>query len=238
MAYINGNVIYILDRPFLRHTEAAQSPSAKRVTVYAGDMRGSARLSADAFFGESIVTEQCWPQEPPEVMPEEDRGEIVELYARYAWGLDLADTDLLLSTFADDGCFDHLWQGQARGQVAILKSMDELWNTRQAWWYGRQHLFNHLIMQPLEQGARVRCFFQIIQFNVEYRNYFVFGMGTRDDKLVRRGGRWRFYNIFVNAWTSADQVPWKGERRLNLRPPNTQPPADTRPFFEQSRDSW
>jgi len=144
-------------------------------------------------------------------MPSQDRGEIVELYARYAWGLDLADEELLLSTFAEDGCFDHLWQGQARGHAAIMDSMDELWNQRQAWWLGRQHLFNHHIMDPREEGARVRCFFQIIQFNTEYKSNFVFDVGTRDDRLVKRNGRWVFYNLHVNAWTAADQVPWKGD---------------------------
>ena len=37
----------------------------------------------------------------------EERAEIIELYARYAWGLDLADADMLLSAFAEDAeqCF-------------------------------------------------------------------------------------------------------------------------------------
>ena len=184
------------------------------------------------------MSEQCWPDGVPEIMPEKDRGEITELYARYAWGLDLADKEMLLSAFAEDGVLDHLWQGQSKGHDAILQSMDELWNKRQAWWFGRQHLFNTFIMQPMEQGARVRCFFQIVQFNVEYRTNFLFGIGTRDDKLVKRNGRWVFYSLYVNAWTAADQVPWKGEQTLNLRPPNPSPPADRRPFLEQAKDPW
>ena len=90
----------------------------------------------------------------------------------------------------------------------------------------------------MEEGARVRCFFQILQFNVEYRNNFVFGIGTRDDRLVKRNGRWLFYSLYINAWTAADQVPWKGEQTLNLRPPNPSPPADRRPFLEQAKDPW
>jgi hypothetical protein len=180
----------------------------------------------------------CWPEGTPKMMPAQDRGEITELYARYAWGLDLADKELLLSAFAEDAVFDHLWQGQSRGHEAILKNMDELWNVRQAWWYGRQHLFNHFIMEPHDQGARVRCFFQIIQFNTEYRTNFVFGIGTRDDHVVKRDGRWVFHQLRVNAWTAADQVPWKGPVHLNKGTANPSPPADVRPFLEQSKDPW
>lgn len=182
--------------------------------------------------------EKCWPEGVPANIPEADRGQIIELYARYAWGLDLADEELLLSTFAEDGRFDHLWQGESQGHEAIMRSMDELWNVRQAWWYGRQHLFNHHIMDPHEEGVRVRCFFQILQFNTEYRNNFVFGIGTRDDRIVRRNGRWVFFSLHVNAWTAADQVPWKGEMSLNVRPSNPSPPVDQRPFLVQSQDAW
>ncbi|MBN8817148.1 MAG: nuclear transport factor 2 family protein [Sphingomonas sp.] len=184
------------------------------------------------------MSDTFWPEGVPAIMPPADRGEITELYARYAWGLDLADKEMLLSTFAEDGQFDHLWQGVASGHEAIMKSMDELWNRRQAWWYGRQHLFNHFVMDPRPEGARVRCFFQIIQFNVEYKNNFVFGIGTRDDRLVKRNGRWVFYKLHVNAWTAADQVPWKGDFMIDSRPPNPSPPADTRPFMEQAKDPW
>jgi len=48
-------------------------------------------------------------------MPAQDRGDIMETYARYAWGIDLADADLALSSFARDASFDHLWQGEVRG---------------------------------------------------------------------------------------------------------------------------
>jgi hypothetical protein len=148
----------------------------------------------------------------------DDRAEIIETYARYAWGLDLADPDMLLSAFAPDAEFDHLWQGKARGYEAILEHARELWYKRQHWWYGRQHLFNHFVMEPCPEGVRVRCFFQIVQFNVDYGTNFVFGIGTRADLLVRRGDRWVFKTLFVNAWRSKADVPWKGEVTLVGRP--------------------
>jgi glutathionyl-hydroquinone reductase len=149
-----------------------------------------------------------------------DRLEIQELYSRYAWGIDLADADMAMSTFAQDCWFDHLWQGKVQGHEAILKNLQSLWNDRQHWWYGRQHLMNHFIMEPREEEgeADVRCFFQIVQFNVDYHTNFVFGIGTRIDHVTRKEGVWRFQSLQVNAWTEADQVPWKGEMLLRRKP--------------------
>ncbi|HTY51263.1 MAG TPA: nuclear transport factor 2 family protein [Steroidobacteraceae bacterium] len=159
-----------------------------------------------------------------------DRLEIQELYARYAWGIDLGDAELALSTFAPDAWFDHLWQGRVQGHEAIRRNLESLWYERQSWWYGRQHMMNHFIMDALEEGtARVRCFFQILQFNVEYRNNFVFGIGTRDDMVARIDGRWVFTSLRVNAWTDMEQVPWKAELRMKPRPAVPPAPAASAP---------
>ena len=161
---------------------------------------------------------KIWPDGIPATMPAQDRVDIEETYARYAWGIDLADGELALSAFAEDGEFDHLWQGKVRGHAAILKALEELWYDRQSWWFGRHHLFNHFIMTPTETGAHVRCFFQIIQFNTDYQTNFVFGIGTRDDTLVKIDGRWLFKTLYVNAWRSAQHVPWKGKIVMKDRP--------------------
>jgi hypothetical protein len=158
----------------------------------------------------------------------EDRLDIIELFAKYAWAIDLADAEEAVQCFADDGYFDHLWQGRVQGHAAILKNLEELWYERQAWWYGRQHLFNHFRFEAqATDRARVRSFFQILQFNVEYGTNFVFGIGTRDDVVVKRDGRWLFYTLYVNAWVNREQVPWKGE--LKLPSPRTAKPPPAPP---------
>lgn len=155
-----------------------------------------------------------------------DRLEIQETYSRYAWGIDLADEEMVLSAFVEDGWFDHLWQGRVQGHEAILENLRALWNDRQHWWYGRQHLMNTLIMVPREPEGEVdvRCFFQIIQYNVDYNNNFVFGIGTRRDHLTKKEGVWRFQSLWVNAWTAADQVPWQGEMVMKVKPRNNPAP--------------
>jgi hypothetical protein len=149
----------------------------------------------------------------------EERAEIIETYARYAWGLDLADPQMLLSSFAADAEFDHLWQGKVKGHAAILENMRSLWNDRQHWWFGRQHLFNHFIMErQSDESVKVRCFFQIAQFNVDYGTNFLFGIGTREDLCVQLGDLWVFKTLFINAWRSQADVPWKGDVKLVARP--------------------
>ena len=69
-----------------------------------------------------------------------------------------------------------------------------------------------------DESVKVRCFFQIAQFNVDYGTNFLFGIGTREDLCVQRGGRWVFKSLFINAWRSQADVPWKGEIKLVGRP--------------------
>ena len=68
-----------------------------------------------------------------------DRLEIQELYARYAWGIDLADLDMAMSTFTQDAWFDHMWQGKVQGHAAIAENLKSLWYDRQHRWNCRQH---------------------------------------------------------------------------------------------------
>lgn len=148
----------------------------------------------------------------------QDRIEIMDLYARYAWGIDLADTPMALSAFSRAAWFDHLWQGRVQGHDAIAKNLESLWYDRQSWWYGRQHIMNTHLITPRDDGRiDCRCFFQILQFNVEYRNNFVFGIGTRQDVIVREDGQWLFENLHVNAWTDMSEVPWQGELTMRSK---------------------
>ena len=105
----------------------------------------------------------------------------------------------------------------------ILENLKELWYHRQHWWLGRQHLFQHFLMTPTAEGARVRSMFQILQFNIEYGTNFVFGIGTRDDMLIREDGVWVFKKLLVNAWRSLEDVPWKGDLLMKGRPAMTPP---------------
>jgi SnoaL-like domain len=143
----------------------------------------------------------------------EDRLDIMELFAKYAWAIDMGDIDGVLACFAEDGYLDHLWQGKLQGPAKIRAAFEELWYDRPSWWMARQHLANHFLITKEGEGARVKAFFSILQYNIEYRTNFVFGIGTWDNFCVKRNAQWVFKSVYINAWTDAKQVPWKGEPR-------------------------
>jgi hypothetical protein len=143
----------------------------------------------------------------------EDRLDIQELFAKYAWAIDTGDIEGVLACFAEDGCLDHLWQGKVHGRENIRRAFQELWYDRPSWWAGRQHLANHFLITREGEGARVRAFYSILQFNVDYRTNFVFGIGSWDNFCVKRNGQWVFQSLCVKAWRDQQSVEWVGEPR-------------------------
>jgi hypothetical protein len=49
-------------------------------------------------------------------VPVEDRLEIMELFAKYAWALNTGDADAVVALFAEDGYLEHLPQGRFSGE--------------------------------------------------------------------------------------------------------------------------
>jgi SnoaL-like domain len=158
----------------------------------------------------------------------EDRLDIMELFAKYAWGIDTGNLDAVVATFAEDGYLDHLWQGKLQGREALKRAFEELWYDRPSWWIGRQHLANHFLITRDGEGARVKAMFSILQYNVDYRTNFVFGIGTWDNFCVKRNGMWVFKSVYINAWTGPDKVPWFGEKQAYSPQPAPMPVAATK----------
>jgi hypothetical protein len=151
-------------------------------------------------------------------MSVEDRLDILELFARYAWAIDGGDIEGVLDCFAEDGSMDHLWQGKLTGHAQIRRAFEELWYDRPSWWIGRQHLANHFLITREGEGARVKAFFSILQYNVEYRTNFVFGIGT-----------WEFQEEKINAWMDRNTVLWEGEDRAKSMGPRVARPVPGMP---------
>jgi SnoaL-like domain len=60
-------------------------------------------------------------------IPVEDRLEIQELFAYYAWGLNTGDEEQVLSCFTEDASFEHLPQGIFHGHEQIKILLGHLW---------------------------------------------------------------------------------------------------------------
>ncbi|MQA84362.1 MAG: hypothetical protein GEV03_07005 [Streptosporangiales bacterium] len=141
----------------------------------------------------------------------EDRLDIMELFAKYAWALDTGDADGVLACFAEDGYLEHLPQGRFYGED-IRKLLDQLWYDRPGWYIGRQHLANHFLITRQGEDARVKAFFSIVQHHPGDRSNSVFGIGHWDNVCTKQDGTWLFKAVNVGKWMGED-VPWVGEDR-------------------------
>ncbi len=151
-------------------------------------------------------------------VPLEDRVEIEELMARYAWALDTGDFEGYAACFTADGWLEHWPQGRCEGREGLKRATDSLWYDRPNHYLGRQHRMSQILMTPEDPDAgrpavRIKCFWSILQHDVVTFENRVFGMGTWDTLAVKEAdGEWRLRSVYVDLWIEG-RVPWVGEER-------------------------
>lgn len=166
------------------------------------------------------------------MLTSDDRLEIQELVARYAWSLDTGDEDAFLGCFTAAGeltwdVFDTpgTWRGEAalRRFVAYFRARPET--------AGRQHHVSNLCIDAQAAGdARGRAYVLVAiagaaaatgaagptganQLGV---------MGWYEDHYVREDGRWRIARRVIRDWSGpvlARLAGQDGTRRARARPP-------------------
>jgi len=147
-----------------------------------------------------------------------DRLEIMELFAYYAWALNTGDVEAIMECFTEDGSMEHQPQGIFRGQD-IRKLLDHLWYAKPGWFIGRQHLANHFILTPRgEQEMHVKAYSTLVQYQVDYKRNFVFGLANWDNVLTKASGEWLFKSMRIHKWMG-DDVPWVGDDRAKINAP-------------------
>ncbi len=151
----------------------------------------------------------------------EDRVEIEELMARYAWALDTGDFEGYAACFTQDGWLEHWPQGRCLGREGLKRATDSLWYDKPDAYLGRQHRMSQILMTPEtgaedqgdRPGVRIKCFWSILQHDVVTFENRVYGMGTWDTLAVKEAdGEWRLKSVYVDLWING-QVPWQGETR-------------------------
>jgi hypothetical protein len=146
-------------------------------------------------------------------VPVEDKLDIMEAVARYAWALDTGDLDGYTDCFTEDGWIEHHPPGRMQGRQGIRELTDFLWYSRPNHYLGRQHRMNQFIMTPEGGDVRIKCFWSILQHKVDTGEEIVFGLGTWDTVATRcADGEWRFKSVYVDIWRGQD-VPWVGDER-------------------------
>lgn len=150
----------------------------------------------------------------------EDRMDIQEVFARYAWGLNTGDIDAVMRTFAPDSVFDHQPEGTFIGEDK-RRMFHHLWTAKEGWFIGRQHLATHFIFDDLGDGdVRVQAYSSILQHNIEYKSNFVFGLANWDCVLRKNSkGDWKFQRMTIVKWMN-DTLPWVGPEEARIIVPS------------------
>ena len=143
----------------------------------------------------------------------EDRLDIHEMIARYAWALDIGDEAGYLDCFLPDATMEHHPPGKVQGHDAIRGLAHFLWYEHPNDYLGRQHRMSQVMLSPEGEGVRIKAFWSILQHFADQRNE-VFGMGTWD-ALARRcpDGEWRLASLYVDIWRG-NNVPWIGDPKV------------------------
>jgi hypothetical protein len=149
----------------------------------------------------------------------QDRVDIEELIARYAWALDTGDFEGYAACFTEDGWMEHWPQGRCIGREGLRRVTDSLWYDKPNHYLGRQHRMSQVLMHPDEGNVRIKCFWSILQHDVVTFENRVAGLGTWDTLAVKGAdGEWRFKSVYVDLWLKG-KVPWKGDARVRGSPP-------------------
>ena len=149
----------------------------------------------------------------PSKLSVEDRLDVQDLIARYAWALDTGDLDAYADCFAEDGWIEHHPPGRCEGREGIRRLTDFLWYEHPNNYLGRQHRMSQVLMTPEDGRVRIKAFWSILQHNVDTEENFIFGLGLWDALAAKEAdGEWRLKTLFVDIWRGKN-VPWVGDAR-------------------------
>ena len=143
----------------------------------------------------------------------QDRADLHDLIARYAWALDTGDVDGYVDCFFEDGWIHHDPPGLCQGRDAIRKLTQFLWYEHSSNYLGRQHRMSQVLMTPEASGVRIRAFWSILQHDVFTDQNFVYGLGLWNALAAKDvDSEWRLKSLTVDIWRGKD-VPWVGDKR-------------------------
>jgi hypothetical protein len=138
----------------------------------------------------------------------DDRFFIEDLFARYSWALDTADTDDLVGCFTEDGVLDvpvspAYEVARAVGRPAIRGLVSRAFHGNPDY-AGFQHHGSQLQFLPAADGAttewRVRSFFFSLLRRPIYRSS-PYTVGYYDDIVAKVGDQWLFRLRVARPWS-------------------------------------
>jgi hypothetical protein len=141
----------------------------------------------------------------------DDRLEIHELTARYAWSLDTGDEDAFVACFCRDG--ELVWDvfetaGRWRGAPALRRFIGYFRQRAES--AGRQHHVSNLVVTPAGAGARARSYVAVT-LRCTPGPHLVNVVGYYEDELQREDGRWLLARRHIRDWNGPVLAGFAGQ---------------------------
>jgi ketosteroid isomerase-like protein len=152
----------------------------------------------------------------PSRMTADDRLDIFDLFARYAWAYDCSDADAYSETFAPDGVLADADQMRVVGRIAIRRAIRKFFEMRgTSLW---QHHNDHLRIEGNSQECTVWSYWAVLEHRQIDDYHGVGKLGYYFSRCVKLDGRWylKERTFFV---TMGDGLPWKNPALLKATGP-------------------
>lgn len=127
----------------------------------------------------------------------EDRVDLLELYARYAWAYDQGDADGYAALFAEDGRFERPGAPDAVGPEALAALVTGA-HSRGT---GYLHVTSSVLVEGTPDGAAGRAYVVLLQAHADAVR--LLAAGHYRDTFVRTGDGWRIAHRRFEPLTGA-----------------------------------
>lgn len=138
----------------------------------------------------------------------DDRLDIQDTAARYAWALDTGDVAGLVAVFAPDGVLVSTDGVAHRGRPAIAAYVRPL--VERPGFRGTQHQVGHHLIAGAGDRATARLYWHTLIADQATGAHRIGNLGYYDDKYVRQGGVWHIAERAIVHWRGKG-IPWVGE---------------------------
>lgn len=137
----------------------------------------------------------------------DDRLDLIDLHARYAWAYNCYDADGFVATFTADGQVGLVGGTQNKGHEA-LRVFAAAQFKRLGALPPLQVLNNHFVFHPKPDGSVVAyCYWTMIQGPDGDGAYKVSNNGYYESHCVKQGGVWLISQRIIHPW-NCDKTPW------------------------------
>jgi uncharacterized protein (TIGR02246 family) len=136
----------------------------------------------------------------------EDRLDILELLARYAWAYDCGDAEAYADTFTEDGLFEGTFGEQVVGRTAIRDYVQTLMAPRGADMV--QHHNDHVWIEGEGDRCTVYCYWMQVQQKAGEKTCSVRNIGYYVSECVKIDDIWYFKKRSIPLW-NGKAIPWK-----------------------------